>query len=129
MQIDGLEVYYGLKIDVEKSREILDVIDYIRAKEQEGYEVYILSATASEYMIPMRRNNNKFDLLLQGNLGYKGEERVLEKIKKIENPMFLKTEELIFQESVIVDEFIKENYTVVDNVGEFKVYTKEGALK
>ena len=43
--------------------------------------------------------------------------------------MFLKTEELIFQESVIVDEFIKENYTVVDNVGEFKVYTKEGALK
>ena len=129
MQIDGLEVYYGLKIDVEKSREILDVIDYIRAKEQEGYEVYILSATVSEYMIPMRRNNNKFDLLLQGNLGYKGEERVLEKIKKIENPMFLKTEELIFQESVIVDEFIKENYTVVDNVGEFKVYTKEGALK
>ena len=43
---------------------------------------------------------------------------------KIENPLFLKTEELVFQESEIIDKYIKENYISGDKIGEHIVYTK-----
>lgn len=121
---NNLKQYEGMVINEEEYTKINKIIKYIDEKETEGYEVYVLSPDAGRYMIPLERNNNKFDLLLQGNLGYKGEDKILDEIEKIENPLFLKAEELIFQESKIVDEFIKENYKEIDKIETLIVYTK-----
>ena len=117
--------YYGMNVSEEECKKLDEVNEYIRKKEQEGYNVYIMSPYASVFMIPLERNNYKYDLLLQGNLGYQGEERLVEEIKTLENPLFLKTEELIFQESVIIDDFIKENYKEIDKVSNFIVYAEK----
>ena len=45
-------------------------------------------------------------------------------MKQIDNPLFLKRENLIFQESKIVDDFVKQNYECVDKIGDFNVYQK-----
>ena len=48
-------------------------------KEQEGYTVIITSVEASMYEIPYQiHNRGFFDLLLNGNLGYNGEEKILQ---------------------------------------------------
>lgn len=124
----GLETYKGCIEEEELYDEILNVNKYIKQKENEGYNVFILSPSASLYMIPSGKNNYKFDLILQGNLGFRGEERLVEEIKKIENPLFLKQEELIFQESVIIDEFIKNNYDLIDEIENFKVYVNQNNI-
>ncbi len=118
------EVYKGLNRWEGHKEEIENVTNYVLQKEADGFSVFIMSPDASFYMNPLKRNNNKFDLILQGNLGYKGEERLIEQIKCIENPLFLKKNFLIFQESLMVDDYIKENYRIVDKIGEYDVYQK-----
>jgi hypothetical protein len=121
---EGLEVYKYCGYDLQHYTDIYSIINYIKIKEEQGYNVYIMSPDASKYMVPLNRNNFKYDLMLQGNLGYKGEERVVEEIKMIENPLFLKRENLIFQESKIVDNFIKSNYKKLTHIKGFDVYRK-----
>jgi hypothetical protein len=118
----GLEVYKYCGYKLGDLTDIYAIDSYIKNKEDEGYNVYIMSADASKYMIPLKRNNFKYDLLLQGNLGYKGEEKVIGELKQLKNPLILKREKLIFQESKIVDKYIKENYKKVTNINDFDVY-------
>lgn len=121
---EDLLQYQGLMAKEEEFEKIKKVMQYIQEKEKEGYQVYVMSADAAKYMIPLERNNNKFDLMLQGNLGYKGEERLIAEIKEIENPLFLKQEELTYQESETIDKFIKENYQIIDKIDTMIVYAK-----
>jgi len=125
---EELKVYKGLFYGKDYFDNIVLVNQYIKNKEEEGYKVYIMSSNASMYMIPLQRNNNKFDLLLQGNLGYNGEERMLEEIAEIEKPLFLKevknADKLNYQESKIIDKYIKDNHIIVDEIENFAVYGK-----
>ncbi len=115
--------YQYIFFNDERVEKIKKIDEYILQKESEGYNVYILSSDAGLYMIPLGRNNNKLDLIFKGNLGYKGEERLIEDLKKIEKPLFLKSEEMFWQESEMVDNFVKENYKVVDEIYHYKVYS------
>lgn len=121
---DSLKEYYGLMINYDEYKKIDKIINYIYDKEKEGYNVYVLSPDAGRYMIPMERNNNKLDLILQGNLGYKGEERLIFEIEKLENVLFLKEEKLIFQESKIVDDYIKENFKEIGKIESLVIYVE-----
>jgi 4-amino-4-deoxy-L-arabinose transferase-like glycosyltransferase len=122
---EGLEVYKYCGYDLGDYTDIYAINNYIKLKEGQGFNVYIMSADASKYMVPLKRNNFKYDLLLQGNLGYKGEERVVEEIKLIENPLIFKREKLIFQESKIVDKFIKSNFVKLTHIKGFDVYRQK----
>ncbi len=123
----AFDVYsYMLNFDIAKLNQINKVHEYMIEKEEQGYNVYILSSNASLYEIPYHIvNRNKFDMILNGNMGYNGTERMIEQIKNIENPIFLKSDySSFYQESKEVDDFIKEHYTIVDSFGEFIIYTK-----
>ena len=61
----------------------------------------------------------------KGNFGKDGEEGLLNKVKKLENTEILieKNEnDLIYQESTITREYIKENLEKIGEVEEFEIY-------
>lgn len=126
--IDGLNVYQNLGLSEKQLGYIEKIIDYILEKEAEGYNVYVVSADASYYMLALERNNYKFDLTLYGSLGSKGEDGLIEDVAKLENAILLKNEDLMHQEPVKFDEYIKQNYDLIDHIGMMNVYIKPGQV-
>lgn len=120
---NSIEKYKYIGLNDEQIKDINEVAEYIKDKEALGFKVYILSPDAGIYMIPLERyDNNKFDLLFQGNLGYDGENRLVETMKKMRNTIFFKREDLFYQESEIIDNYVKESYKVVDEINGYNVY-------
>ena len=122
---EGLEIYANHGFENEKLEQIYEVIEYIKQKENEGYNVKVISWDASEYMVPMNRNNNKYDLLLNGNLGYKGVERILEEMELWENTIILQNKEPFWQESEKIRDYVLENCSKIDEICGVDVYLKE----
>lgn len=120
----GLEIYANHGFKSENLKKISNVIEYICAKEKEGYKVYGVSWDASEYFAPMNRNNNKFDLLMSGNLGYKGTEKLLEEVKGMDKVIFLKNKEEFWQEPKEIMDYIVENCEKIDELENLEVYEK-----
>lgn len=120
---NSIEKYKYIGLNDEQVQDINEVTEFIKAKEAQGFKVYILSQDASLYMIPLERyDNNKFDLLFQGNLGYDGENKVVDLMKNMKNTIFLKREDMFFQESKIIDSYVKENYEAMDEINGYKIY-------
>ena len=120
---NSIEKYKYAGLNDEQVKDINEVTEYIKDKESLGFKVYILSPDAGIYMIPLERyDNNKFDLLFQGNLGYDGENRLVETMKNMKNTIFLKRDDLFYQESKIIDDYVKESYKVVDEINGYNVY-------
>ena len=107
------------KSDYEKNEK---VIEYI---EENNKDVIVFSNRAALYMIPLKRNNGDFDLPFKGNLGIKGEEGLIEKIKEKENAQYLifkEENESIYQETTKVKDFIKNNKNYVGEIEGFEIY-------
>ena len=81
-----LKHFENIPISNALQERIIEVDKYI---EDEEREVYILDSEAAVYMIPMDKYNKDFDMFLKGNLGAKGEQGQIEKIKEIENAVIL----------------------------------------
>ena len=116
------EPYFGGVIEDEKYKDIKNVTDYI---EKSNKKIIILSERAGLYMIPLKRNNGKFDLPLLGNLGKNGEEGLIDEIKKLENTQILLYKgkgDISDQESEKAINYIKNNWEKIDSIGEFEVY-------
>lgn len=122
---EGLEIYANHGYDEVCQDYISNVINYIKEKEDEGYNVYVVSADASYYMAPLNRNQYKYDLTLYGSLGYKGEEKLIEETAMLENVILLKDKNLMWQEPIKFDEFIKENYEAIDEIEYLIVYKEK----
>ena len=122
---EGLEIYANHGFENDNLERINEVIEYIRKKEYEGYNVKVISWDASEYMVPMNRNNNKYDLLLNGNLGYKGVEKILEEMKLWENTIILQNKERFWQESEKIRDYVSKNCIKIDEICGVEVYLKE----
>lgn len=116
------EPYFGGVIEDEKYKDIRNVTEYI---EKSNKKIIILSERAGLYMIPLKRNNGKFDLPLLGNLGIKGEEGLIDEIKQLENTQILLYNgkgDISDQESEKAINYIKSNWEKIDSIGEFEVY-------
>ena len=88
-------------------------------------EVYILDATAAIYMIPMDRYNKNFDMFLKGNLGSKGQDGIIEHIKKLENvQLLIKEKPRNWQTPNEVIEYVENNWENTGKILNFNVYEK-----
>ena len=119
-----LQIYAGINCGVEKLEYIEDVMNYIFEIEKEGKRVLVVSVDASYYMAPINRNNYIYDFALYGCLGYKGEESLIENLKLDEDTIILKNEYMFYQESELLDEYIKENCEKIDKIRDLEVYKK-----
>ena len=76
---------------------------------------------------------NEYDLTLKGNMGYDGENKMIEKIKRIKKGSIIivanefqetTNEMLKTQASKKIYDFITENYSSIGQFHKFKVYIK-----
>ena len=118
--------YSCIGVENEVLKDIHEIDKYILEKEKEGYKVLILDIDASKYMVPLHRNNYKYDLLLNGNLGFNGEKRVIAEISELENLLILRqkpekeTEKI--QQPKNIDTFIEENYKYIGEINDLEIY-------
>lgn len=105
-----------------------EVINFIKQKEEDGEKVIIFDIRANLYMVPLKKNNQNYDLPMLGNWGKNGENVVLEDIKNKQNTYFLTYEEtrrITTQESKKIKEYMKENFINKGTIGKYNIYYKE----
>ena len=117
--------FYNLRVSTQDIRQINIVTNYIKLRQKEGLKVMFLTSDAFAYMIPLNLNNNEFDLLFSGNLGYKGIQRTIDKIANMKNTEFvIYTDEdrCFYQESKEIREYIINHLEKKDELLHYSIY-------
>ena len=115
--------FFGTSSTEELNDKIEEVVNFVKQKESDNQNVVIFSTEANLYQLVLNGNNQDFDLPLLGNWGYKGEERVLNKIKNLENTFILiNDEDLVGQESKTIKTYIRNNYNKTGEIADFEIY-------
>ncbi len=102
--------------------------NYILEQNKKGKEVIILSGEAIYTMVELNQNHGEYDLMFNGNLGYRGVERVKRDIIDKKNTEFLiytNEEDIFWQESKEIRNFIKENLTKKGEILNYTIYINE----
>ncbi len=111
--------YYGGILTKEMENKIKVVNQYIN---NNNGKAIIFSKEAALYNIPEKRSNGAMDLPFLGNLGYGGEEAMLEQIKAKKGYQILLTKENYWQESDKITDYIRRHYHKIGEVEEFEIY-------
>lgn len=88
------------------------MVDYINSQNALKKDVIIISFDSALSMIPLKQCNNYFDVVFNGNLGYNGEDELINIIKNSPNTEFLihtDSSDCFWQESTTLRNFIIEN--------------------
>ena len=122
------KVYKYLPTMIENKITLEEVTKYILEYEKTGNEIIVVDAIACFYTIELDRNYKYFDMLLEGNIGETGEEKVISIIKsKKDKTKFLIRNDYYpdrSQETLKVINHIKNTYKKVDSIMHFDVYEK-----
>lgn len=116
--------YYGAYFDNDIIENKKNVCTFIKNNDK---KVIVLSDYALLYGIELNQFNGYFDMPLNGNLGYKGEINLLNKVKKLKDTIILlpdkeKSEYENFQYVNNIRNYIKENYTKTGEIENFDIY-------
>ena len=88
------------------------MVDYINSQNSLKKNVIIISFDSALSMLPQKQCNNYFDVVFNGNLGYNGEDTLINIIKNSPNTEFLiptNNSDCFWQESTTIRNFIVEN--------------------
>lgn len=114
-------------------KDIKIVESYLKQQKKLGNQVIIADSRAMLYWSLLDIYNDPFDLLIHGNMGYKGEERKLEKIKSSSpGTYFLVGNANRTQELINLKKYILCHYDYVETIGhslQFYVLRKPKQLK
>ena len=119
-EFDVNSIYFGTLFSEEDKNKIRKVTKFIQDSDK---DVIDISSDAAIYMLPLKKNNGVFDLLLLGNLGKDGEEGIVNKIEKMENKIILvPKEKSSWQNSDSVIEFVKNNFEYIGKIEDLFIY-------
>lgn len=116
-----LKHFSYISIDKRLENQINNVQKYIEKNEN----IKILDASAVTYMIPLDRYNKDYDMLNNGNLGFNGEERIIQEISNQRNVKYLILRDEItknWQTPLEIMEYVKENKTKIGQIEIFDIY-------
>lgn len=119
---DSNSKYNNLYIYNEYYEKINVLKDYINENDK---DVIVLTYDAALVMVELEKNNGELDLAFVGNLGYDGENKLIEKINNLENTeilIFTDEEDRFWQESDMVREYILNNLDKVGEILEYSIY-------
>lgn len=118
--------YYGSMISNEQIDNINNICEFIKQNEREGIDVKIISYKSNLYMNVLNKNNGILDLPFYGNLGKDGEQGIINIISSINDVKILiqKDDELFFQESEKVRNYIRQNLKYEGEIEDFLIYSK-----
>jgi len=100
---------------------------YIERKNKYGFNVIIIAPDSGYIMIPLKQSNGAFDLVLRGNLGYKGVEKLIEQIEATKNTEFLMytdDDKVFWQEPEEIREYIINNLDKQGEILHYSIYAK-----
>ena len=115
--------FYGINISEENYNKNKIIEEYISSSEK---NVIVLGKDAAMYMIPLKRSNGVMDLPFLGNLGKDGEDGLISKINELKNSEFLiinNPNDLFWQESKKIYNYIIDNLTKKGEIENFYIYT------
>lgn len=120
--------YEGIYVPKYLSNRISDVTDKVRAYSNSGRESIIIDAEASIYDIVLNRYKKNYDMLLIGNIGEHGVEKIINEIKNshnvyyfVKNPQYA----LNWQLPEDIVDYIRNNLKYHETVSVFDVYYKD----
>ena len=102
--------------------------EYIKSKNKEGIDVIICSYDSAYITTNLEQSHGIYDLLLYGNLGYNGIEKIKKDILSRKNTEFListNEEEIFWQEPIEIRKCIKNNLTYVGEICNYTIYSTE----
>ena len=120
--------YEGIYVPEYLSKRISDVTDKVRAYSNSGRESIIVDAEAAIYDIVLNRYKKNYDMLLIGNIGENGVEKIINEIKDshnvyyfVKNPQYT----LNWQLPEDIVDYIRNNLKYHETVSVFDVYYKD----
>ncbi len=120
--------YEGIYVPEYLSKRISDVIDKVQAYSNSGRESIIVDAEAAIYDIVLNRYKKNYDMLLIGNIGENGVEKIINEIKDshnvyyfVKNPQYA----LNWQLPEDIVDYIRNNLKYHETVSVFDVYYKD----
>ena len=120
--------YEGIYVPEYLSKRISDVTDKVRAYSNSGRESIIVDAEAAIYDIVLNRYKKNYDMLLIGNIGENGVEKIINEIKDSHNVYyFVKNSQyaLNWQLPEDIVDYIRNNLKYHETVSVFDVYYKD----
>lgn len=125
-QYGQLEHYNYIPISNSLCENIKNVDEYIKASNKK--DIYILDSSSAVYMIPLDRYNKDYDMLLKGNLGKDGEEKIIKRIEENKNCTYLILKDnyqMNWQTPINIINYVKTNTHKIDEIEIFDVYSAE----
>lgn len=120
--------YEGIYVPEYLDKRISDVTDKVRAYSNSGMESIIIDAEAAIYDIVLNRYKKNYDMLLIGNIGENGVEKLINEIKDshnvyyfVKNPKYALNWQ--FPEDIV--DYIRNNLKYHETVSVFDVYYKD----
>ncbi len=114
--------------------EYMSDIDALKSYFHDDYnDVYFFLMEAYLYKLTLNIPINEYDLTLKGNMGYDGEDKMIEKIRNIKKGSIIvianefeetTNEMLKTQASRKIYDYITENYSSIGQFHKFKIYVK-----
>ena len=123
--ISNLNNLQGIVIETGVEERIETIGKYIKAKREEGFCVRIAADSSCAYTIPLDLYEKNWDMLLVGNLGYNDVESLLKEKQKTVYLVYKESLELNKQNHYELIDYIKNNYTKIEEVLNFDVYEKQ----
>lgn len=114
--------YIGIPISQNQIDCIKEVDEFILSNEK---VTYILDAQAALYMIPVDKYNKNYDMFLKGNIGGKGEEGLIEDLKRNnQKTVLILSDKFIrnWQTPEMVINYIKQDMKKIGAIGVFDIY-------
>ena len=120
--------YEGIYVPKYLSNRISDVTDKVRSYSNSGRESIIIDAESAIYDIVLNRYKKNYDMLLIGNIGERGVEKIINEIKEshnvyyfVKNPQYA----LNWQLPEDIVDYIRNNLKYHETVSVFDVYYKD----
>ena len=120
--------YEGIYVPSYLSKRISEVTDKVQAYSNSGRESIIVDAEAAIYDIVLNRYKKNYDMLLIGNIGENGVEKIINEIKDshnvyyfVKNPQYA----LNWQLPEDIVDYIRNNLKYHETVSVFDVYYKD----
>lgn len=121
-----VEHFHGIFMEKDEAADYHIILDEIRDRKENGFEVYILDNQAVQYLIPVDSYHKYLDMFLVGNLGGKSPEECLEdSLFSAGQAMYLIPPDFKGQYQyprTAVEEFIQEKLNYAQTVGHFDCY-------
>ena len=120
-----LNHYYGVAISKKGINAINTIDQYILDNKKIKKDTYILDSSAVLYMIPIDTYYKNYNMLNKGNLGFNGEEKIIEEIQNNKNKEYLLLKDIYqknWQTPTNIINYVKNNKNKIGEIGAFDIY-------